>query len=313
MSELSTELAQFEQERQAIIQKAKKPRIAAVLIGLSALPVFLLLDNSFWGFLCILAAVIVLAIGEYPKTVFAKKFKQKVIAKLVKHLHPDLDYDPAGGFHYSFLYDQGLINTKPNQGKSEDRIFGKIGATAIDLCEQKVERKTTTTDSKGKTQTRIEQLFKGLVISADFHKSFAGETVILPDWAENSGWSWLAKKFQSNSRDGNRIVALENPEFEKLFAVYSSDQVEARYLLSPAMMDRMVSLHNKLSSSASCKIMIRFFNDKMIMAIDWSNNFFEYDFKKTAKEEVAETYEELELCTGIVEDLNLNTRIWSKQ
>lgn len=313
MTDLSTELAQFEQERLDIIQKAKKPRLAAALICLSAIPTFTFLENGFWGVLCIIVAVIVFAIGEYPKTVFAKKFKQQVISKLVKHLHPDLDYDAAGGFHYSFLYDQGLINTTPNQGKSEDRIFGKIGATSIDLCEQKVERKTTTTDSKGRTQTRIDQLFKGLVISADFHKSFVGETVILPDWAESSGWSWLAKKFQSSSRDGNRIVSLENPEFEKLFAVYSSDQVEARYLLSPAMMDRMVKLYHKLSKSANCKIMIRFFNDKMIMAIDWSNNFFEYDFKKTAKEEVTETYEELALCTGIVEDLNLNTRIWSKQ
>ncbi|MFZ9045783.1 MAG: DUF3137 domain-containing protein [Cyclobacteriaceae bacterium] len=312
MSALSQELDQFEQERLNIIQKAKKPRLFGLVFCLSAIPLFYFFENPIWGILTIIVGIIIFSVGEYPKKVFAKKFKEEVISKLVKHLHADLHYDPSGGFHYSFLYDQGLINTSPNRGKSEDRIHGMVGATAIDLCEQLVEKKTTTTDSKGRTKTHIQQLFKGLVLSADFHKSFNGETVILPDWAENSSWSWLAKKFQSSSRDGNRIVQLENPEFEKLFAVYSSDQVEARYLLSTSMMDRMVKLYQKLSASSTCKIMIRFHNEKMIMAIDWSNNFFEYEFKKTVKEEVEETYTELELCTGIVEDLNLNTRIWSK-
>ena len=313
MSDLSQLLSDLEQERINIIKKAKRPRIIAVIIALASLPVFTYYDSMLFGIIILVVAFIVFAVGEYPKIVFAEKFKQNVITKLIKHLHPELDYDPKGGFHYNFLHDQGLIRSTPTRGKSEDRIYGKIGATAIDLCEQLVEKVTTTTDSKGNKKTHVEKLFKGLVISADFHKSFNGETVILPDWAESSAWTWLAKKFQSSKRDGNRMVALENPDFEKLFAVYSSDQVEARYLLSPAMMDRMVKLYEKLSASSNCKIMMRFHDEKMIMAIDWGNNFFEYDFKKTVAEEVKETYSELELCTGIVEDLNLNTRIWSKQ
>ena len=37
-------------------------------------------------------------------------------------------------------------------------------------------------------------------------------------------------------------MKLENPDFEKTFDVYSTDQIEARYLLSPSMMERLLAL-----------------------------------------------------------------------
>jgi hypothetical protein len=270
-------------------------------------------DNLLAAVVFVIAGIIMFFVAEAPKRKFKKLFKEKVVSQLAKQIDSSIEYQPTGGWSYSFLYDIGLLNTQPNQGRSEDSFSGRMGATDIKFCELLAEKKTTHVDSNGKTRTTVEQLFKGLVLEADFHKSFKGETVILPDWAERSSWKWLAKKFQAKSRDGNRIVALENPEFEKLFAVYGSDQVEARYLLSPSMMQRMVDLYHKLSASASCKISILFKSEKMYLAVDWNHNFFEYDFRKSVAEEVKETYEELKLCTGIVEDLNLNTRIWGKE
>ena len=62
---------------------------------------------------------------------------------------------------------------------------------------------------------------KGFFFIADFQKDFQGHTTIL----RNS----LFKLSSSGSR-----VKLENPDFEKTFDVYSTDQIEARYLLSPS-------------------------------------------------------------------------------
>ena len=312
MSDLANVLADFEQERISILQKTRRPKLIALVLLVIAIPLFFL-EYILPSIACGIGAVIAFVISELPKQRFKQSFKEKVVGELAKQIDPSVTYAPKGGWHYTFLHDIGLINTRPNQGKSEDFFKGRIGETDIAFCEQKAEKKTTRTDSKGRTTTHIEKLFSGLVLEADFHKSFQGETIILPDWAENSGWTWLAKKFQANSRDGNKIVQLENPEFEKLFAVYGSDQVEARYILSPAMMTRMVALYKKLSSSSKCKIFVAFKAEKMYLAIDWNNNFFEYDFSKSVEEEVRETFDELKLCTGIVEDLNLNTRIWSKQ
>lgn len=40
---------------------------------------------------------------------------------------------------------------------------------------------------------------------------------------------------------------LEDPEFEKHFAVYSSDQVQAGYILSTSLMSRIVDFKEKSS------------------------------------------------------------------
>jgi hypothetical protein len=313
MSEFSAFLEELEEERLAIIKRAKKPRLVALILVLGSVPAFVFIENNFVGGALIVAAIVSFIIGEYPKMGFTRKFKNTVIGKLVNHMHAGLQYNPTGGFHYSFLHEHGLLSRSPNQGKSEDRIHGKIGATEIDLCEQLVEKKTTTIDSKGRKQTHIEQLFKGLVVSADFNKSFQSETIIVPDKGDSGKWEWMAKKLEAKSKGGKKMVRLEDPEFEKIFTVYSTDQVESRYLLSTAFMQRLVQLHQKLSAIAKPEIFLSFKNERMILAVNWSANFFEFDFSKTVHEEVKETAEELKICTDVVEDLNLNTRIWSKQ
>ena len=62
---------------------------------------------------------------------------------------------------------------------------------------------------------------------ADFHKDFKGKTTILRD-----------RLFKL--RFGESRVKMENPDFENTFDVYSTDQVEARYLITPFMMERLL-------------------------------------------------------------------------
>ena len=71
---------------------------------------------------------------------------------------------------------------------------------------------------------------------AGFQKDFQGHTTVL----RNS----LFKLSFSGSR-----VKLENPDFEKTFDVYSTDQIEARYLLSPSMMERLLALDREFNKN----------------------------------------------------------------
>ncbi len=43
-----------------------------------------------------------------------------------------------------------------------------------------------------------------------------------------------------------RPIEMENPDFEKGFAVYGTDQVEARYILTPAMMGKILDFRTKV-------------------------------------------------------------------
>ena len=48
----------------------------------------------------------------------------------------------------------------------------------------------------------------------------------------------IGQKLQSftTAFSKRQLIKLEDPEFEKLFAVYGDDQIEARYILTPALM-----------------------------------------------------------------------------
>ena len=67
----------------------------------------------------------------------------------------------------------------------------------------------------------------------DFNKHFNVKTYVLTDTAEKM-FGFLGKKLQSMNSSRDDLVYLENPDFEKQFVVYSSDQIEARYILSPS-------------------------------------------------------------------------------
>ena len=69
-----------------------------------------------------------------------------------------------------------------------------------------------------------------------------------------------------------KSVKLEDPVFSKKYKVYSSDQVESRYLLTPAFMER---LNNIKTAFGVRKIKCSFYNDKLMFAISTNKNVFE--------------------------------------
>ena len=75
----------------------------------------------------------------------------------------------------------------------------------------------------------------------------------------------------SGSAEPVSYTHLEDPAFEKLFAVYATDQVEARYLLSPSLMERLVASRQKLDA----KVQAAFMDDHVILAIPDAYNRFE--------------------------------------
>lgn len=93
--------------------------------------------------------------------------------------------------------------------------------------------------------------------------------------------------------------------------VYSDDQVEARYVLSTSLMRRITEFKEKHPNS----IFLSFVNSCLHVAISYQRNLFEPRFfKKITDFSVAKAYfEDFQLALSIVDELNLNNRIWTKQ
>ena len=89
------------------------------------------------------------------------------------------------------------------------------------------------------------------------------------------------------------------------------DQVEARYILTPSLMERILAYKCKWKS----RISLSFCDSKVYIAISMNKNLFEARiFKPVADYSfMEENLRFLILLTEIVEDLNLNTRIWTKK
>lgn len=152
-------------------------------------------------------------------------------------------------------------------------------------------------------------LFKGLFFRANFNKSFKGRTVVLPDFAERH-LGGMGKLIQSWNKSRGELISLEDPEFERFFAVYGDDQVEARYILSTSLMARLVDLRKK----AGRDLYVAFVSDTIYIAVKYEEDLFEPKLYTSMLDfaPIREYYELLELMLAIVEDLNLNRRIWKQ-
>jgi hypothetical protein len=192
-----------------------------------------------------------------------------------------------------------------NRFGGEDLVTGRCGATDFRFSELTVRN----VERKGKRN--VDHLvFHGLFFVADFNKSFRGQTLVLPDLAERALGSF-GRAFQSleTTISGLQLIELEDPEFERAFKVCATDPVEARYLLSPSLMRRILAFRQ----SAGGEVRLGFLGGRVSVAISRSGDLFAIDAgRPLGLEDVRRWAAELRFATSIVDELDLNTRIWSK-
>lgn len=79
----------------------------------------------------------------------------------------------------------------------------------------------------------------------------------------------LTQKVNTNRKE----IKLEDTKFGRQFRVYSGDEVEARYLVTPAFMERFLNLTTAFGTN---KAKCAFFDNKIMFAISTRKNLFEF-------------------------------------
>jgi hypothetical protein len=236
---------------------------------------------------------------------YVADFKALVIERIVHFIDENLSYEPKRCIDKSTFMLSKIFTTKPNRYKGDDFVSGKVGATQIQFSELNAVYES----GSGRNRHRYT-VFRGIFFVGDFNKDFTGQTIVLPDTAENL-FGRLGQKLQSLNILRGNLIKLEDPEFESHFVVYGSDQVEARYILSTSLMARITDFKKKTGK----KIHLSFVGSMLFVAVSYTRSLFEPRLFKTLLdfEPVRQYFEDLQLAVGIVDDLNLNTRIWSKE
>lgn len=240
---------------------------------------------------------------------YRHSFKQNVVPIALKTIDNSLEIDHTSGLsERDFIYSQ-LFSKEPDRYRSEDQISGMAGKTKFSFSELHAEYKTVTQTKNGR-QEHWHTILKGIVFYADFNKNFNGVTVVRPKDMGAALGAWISKAMPIFSSSGKELVQLENPEFNREFVTYSTDQVEARYILTPAMMGRLCELNKRCSYTIS----LSFINSSVFIAFPLNKDYFEPPVHKSLLDPnfLNEDIEVIRFMYGIIKDLDLNTRIWTK-
>ena len=304
-------LADLEIQRKEIVSSKLKGWGAVVLglVGLLAVATTgQMLIALLVGAAAIIPGVIILyRLGE--KTgLYKNRFKNEVIGAALSAVDPSLTLSPYEGISESEFRSSQLFTTSPDRYHTEDLVSGKAGKTSFYFAEVHAEYKTETQTKNGR-QVQWHDILKGIVFAADFNKHFNGVTVVRPKDLGSSIGAWFSKNVFSFG-DKN-VVVLENDNFNKKFVTYSTDQIEARYILTPAMMEKISALDERSAYTVS----VSFVNSSLYIAFPLDKNYFEPPvFKTLLKPDLLDNdMSVLGFMYDIIQELDLNTRIWTKQ
>lgn len=130
---------------------------------------------------------------------------------------------------------------------------------------------------------------------AKFNKNTKGRIVITPKTI--------------TSKDDFEKIKMDNNEFNDTFNVFTTDLQNAMYVLTPALMDRILELKKIMK----CPISLSFLYDRIFIKIDKGYDSFEPDLNKSIiSTNIAKHIKiELDAMFNIVKILKLNNRIWT--
>ncbi|TQV77770.1 DUF3137 domain-containing protein [Denitrobaculum tricleocarpae] len=176
-----------------------------------------------------------------------------------------------------------------NRSRFEDEVSGRYDDLDFSLVDAHL---------KDVDKDNSRTVFHGLLAAFEMTKSFRGRTLVLRDGG-------MLGNFLGGIGNKLERVRLEDPRFERAYEVYSSDQVEARYLLTPAFMDRLLDLERQLNS----KVRLAFDRNSLLMSIELSRDAFNIGKLETPlsdKRRLLGIVKDLTMIFDVVETLRLN-------
>lgn len=296
---LRPEIARIEPLREQTVTRAWVITIATVTgTAMWAMIAARLLgwDGSFVYYSCVIPVGIGLAVWRPVWSRYRDDYQLKLIAAVIRQYNDAFEYERNAAVGEVAFTDCGLFSSYANSDdrhyRGADRVSGKVGVTPFEFSD------LDASIHSGKSRREI---FKGVFFVADFNKNFSGETFVTSRHAFFSA---------GPGTPPGEAVTLEDPEFERAFATHSTSQIEARYILSPALMSRI----RHFGEQSRTPIAIAFSGTSMFIAMyNRSTKLEPVLWQSLQKPSLFfGIWANLEFLCGIVNEMDLNTRIWTK-
>ncbi len=189
------------------------------------------------SFVClaiIIPGIVALALEEYLLKKFELKLKTPILQELLTSI-PDFYWQetpvvPEKEIEQILIFPKAKDCTK----SFDDNFLGKFKGIpfAAGVCSYVFYSKRS-----------IPFDFQGVIIKIKMNKNFSGHTVVVPNKKVmntelNSDFGYF-DYYGDLKKAGLEQVNLEDVAFNSRFVVYSTDQIEARYLLTPSFMEKL--------------------------------------------------------------------------
>ena len=296
----------FESRRQSAVKKFKK-RLALAVIWAPAILIlswwtlfeYLYVDPDwieFYGyavifFICAVVAYVYSSIEAYKGSI-----KGEIFPRIISFLG-DYSFDAEPQIEMEKFANSQILPSY-DRVTNEDLTKGVYKNVSIEFFETELEKRVRTSKTY-----RYKTVFDGVVICLSVKKSFEGQTIVLRD--KGLIGNFLKQKFGTNLEK----AGLEDPKFEKIFEVFTDDQVEARYLLTTSFMERLLELNDVFGGKG---VQCSFNKETLLIMIPSSKDLFEAgsifkreDFVDDAKD----LLKEMNLIFSVVDILKLDQDI----
>ncbi len=262
-------LKSYKQQKEKADEKNRYDYLGAALCFLSLITFMLACSGSverFYSMILVIVSVLVCLLGssimepmraELQNNELKKKlfFKKKCMSKLLRVFGNIKWYNNCEVIKTVEICETGLF--PPILYRiTDDEFVGEYQGVKFRMSE---------------TKFPINRFigFTGIILAFEANKSFESHTIIVSKLAPDRHHSFKLEP-----------VTLEDPKFCRDYNVYSSDQTEARYLITPSFMERFRKLKVAFKTT---DIACAFLKNKVIFALDneglsgLSKNLFEID------------------------------------
>jgi hypothetical protein len=255
-------------------------------------------------FVAVGVAGAIMTFGAKDMRALSKELKGGLNTRIAEAFGLRYALSPVSAPRFEAFREHGLI---PNSDRRsfEDHFAGEAHGAEFELYEAELKQRR-----RSKNRTYYVTVFRGVLIRIAFPRTVEGVTLITRDKGIfNALESFGKKTFGSAGRKLERI-GLVDPKFEKLFEVYGTDQVMARYLLTPTFMERLLDLERLLSGKNSRAVFDEALapedgRGELLIAAETGNNFEPGSLFKplTDRARVESLYAEIKLIDDIIATL----------
>ncbi|TIX52000.1 DUF3137 domain-containing protein [Alteraurantiacibacter aquimixticola] len=199
-----------------------------------------------------------------PRAKAVKETKEGINIALAQALGLDYQHDIEPGLGFERAQHFKMV---PGFQRSsfEDLWSGEVGGRRFTLHEAHLQQKR----QSGKNSHYVT-VFRGPVMTLTFDRQFHATTLV--ERAKRH------KKFGFfGEKDSLGVAGLDlqkadmvHPRFEDEFTVYTTDQVEARYLVHPSYVERLIALEEAFSGK---KVRALFHQGELTIVLETSNMF----------------------------------------